>query len=181
MSSLPGGFRNGYVRLSRASGGMPMRCRIHFLLLFVAVLSQELAAQKHGEVSREMPGPKSPKGEVLEWNTGSGGPYWYRIPKKTKGKPALILMLHGTGCRPQVGRRDRRQGCIGLPREAQGLVLGAIWMAPSHALLFVRDCPAGACALLLLLPDRSKNLLGRDREVGDPDACGVGYCMGHCT
>ena len=41
--------------------------------------------------------PEAPKGEVLEWTSKEGRPYWYRIPKKSKGKPALILMLHGTG------------------------------------------------------------------------------------
>ena len=60
------------------------------------------------------PGPDAPVGKVLEWNSAPDKPYWYRLPdlstetSKTadgeaststsvKRKPALILMLHGTG------------------------------------------------------------------------------------
>ena len=53
------------------------------------------------------PGPEAPAGKVLEWKSAEDKPYWYRVPdfKATKKavakgearKPALILMLHGTG------------------------------------------------------------------------------------
>lgn len=38
-------------------------------------------------------------GEVLEWTSAQGQEYWYRVPKKQRGKPkpVLVFMLHGTG------------------------------------------------------------------------------------
>lgn len=45
------------------------------------------------------PGKEAPRGQLLEWNSEAGQPYWYHVPKKfSKDRPpALILMLHGTG------------------------------------------------------------------------------------
>jgi predicted esterase len=55
-------------------------------------------AQKEADAVVE-PGPKAPGGQVLEWTSAAGKPYWYRVPEKIRKKepPALILMLHGTG------------------------------------------------------------------------------------
>jgi len=72
---------------------------MHRPLLPLVVLASfaPLSAQKIGEVPREAPTAAAEKGKVLEWSSAEGQPYWYRLPEKTKGKPALILMLHGTG------------------------------------------------------------------------------------
>lgn len=55
--------------------------------------------QKIGEVPRQAPDAKAPRGETLEWTSSAGRPYWYRLPKERKkgAPPALVLMLHGTG------------------------------------------------------------------------------------
>jgi predicted esterase len=55
-------------------------------------------AQKEADAVVE-PGSKAPGGQVLEWTSTEGKPYWYRVPEKIRKKepPALILMLHGTG------------------------------------------------------------------------------------
>ena len=74
--------------------------RLHLCSLFALCLSPSLfAVQKLGEVPRVEPSPKAEVGEVLEWTTPEGQEYWYRLPKKSrsKRKPALVLMLHGTG------------------------------------------------------------------------------------
>lgn len=71
--------------------------------LFVAAAllaaSPLVHAQKLGEVPRFEPSKDAEAGKVLEWTTPEGQEYWYRLPKKARGgrKPALILMLHGTG------------------------------------------------------------------------------------
>jgi predicted esterase len=64
-------------------------------LLSLAALTP---AQKEAH-ARVAPGPKVPRGEVLEWTSAQGQPYWYRVPKKVEegNPPSLILMLHGTG------------------------------------------------------------------------------------
>lgn len=72
---------------------------LRLLPCVVAVLgaAAPAAAQKVGEVPKQAPAADAPRGDVLEWTSAAGRPYWYRLPKKSKGKPALILMLHGTG------------------------------------------------------------------------------------
>ncbi|MAG55316.1 MAG: hypothetical protein CMJ83_03410 [Planctomycetes bacterium] len=68
-------------------------------LFFLLLLSAPAIAQKIGEVPRQAPGSKAPKGETLEWTSAEGRPYWYRLPRSISAKrpPNLILMLHGTG------------------------------------------------------------------------------------
>ena len=67
-------------------------------VVLVAVLLASVArGQKIGEVPRVEPSGKAEVGTVLEWSTPQGQEYWYRLPKKSRGKPALVLMLHGTG------------------------------------------------------------------------------------
>ena len=73
-----------------------------YLLLVVAAMVLSAApglTQKLGEVPRVKPSAQAPKGEVLEWTSAEGQEYWYRLPKKARGrrKPCLIFMLHGTG------------------------------------------------------------------------------------
>ena len=65
-------------------------------LLITALLSTGAFAQKEAE--RVEPSDSAPKGEVLEWTSAQGQPYWYRLPKKIDAKrpPALVLMLHGS-------------------------------------------------------------------------------------
>jgi predicted esterase len=48
---------------------------------------------------RAEPSPKAPLGQVLEWTSPRGKPYWYRLPRRLDPKkpPALLIMLHGTG------------------------------------------------------------------------------------
>lgn len=76
--------------------------RIHLLRLLAVVVAALSAttpatAQKLGEVPKQAPAADAPRGDVLEWRSAAGRPYWYRLPKQSRGKPALILMLHGTG------------------------------------------------------------------------------------
>ena len=64
----------------------------------VALTLSALPAQQLGSVPKHVPEAAAPRGVVLEWTSAAERPYWYRLPKKKgKGKPALILMLHGTG------------------------------------------------------------------------------------
>ena len=48
---------------------------------------------------RVEPSTAAPLGQVLEWTSAEGKPYWYRLPKKSRPPAAadLVLMLHGTG------------------------------------------------------------------------------------
>lgn len=64
----------------------------------LSLLAFPVPAQKEAD-ARVEPGPKAPKGKVLEWTSAAGKPFWYRIPKgiRQKSPPSLILMLHGTG------------------------------------------------------------------------------------
>jgi predicted esterase len=71
-----------------------------------AVADSPFFAQKEAD-QVVAPGPDAPAGKVLEWRSAEDKPYWYRVPDfkdsakaASKGearKPALILMLHGTG------------------------------------------------------------------------------------
>ncbi len=63
---------------------------------FVAVW---LAAAEEKPPPRVEPSPQAPLGQVLEWTSARGKPYWYRLPRQIDPRkpPALILMLHGTG------------------------------------------------------------------------------------
>jgi pimeloyl-ACP methyl ester carboxylesterase len=66
--------------------------------LALALTAAPLHAQQLGEVPRTDPTDSAPRGEVLEWTTPEGQPYWYRLPESSsRKKPALVLMLHGTG------------------------------------------------------------------------------------
>ncbi len=55
------------------------------------------AAQKASEVTKRQPDAQAPRGEVLEWRSKEGRPYWYRLPEKGKESKNLLIMLHGTG------------------------------------------------------------------------------------
>jgi len=69
------------------------------LLVVVALAGSGLVpAQKEAKAVVE-PSRTVPRGELLEWKTPQGKPYWYRLPKKIDEKrpPDLLLMLHGTG------------------------------------------------------------------------------------
>ena len=48
---------------------------------------------------RVEPSPAAPLGQVLEWTSPAGKPYWYRLPRRIDRQrpPNLVLMLHGTG------------------------------------------------------------------------------------
>jgi predicted esterase len=65
--------------------------------LFFATASLGFAQVAADEITA--PGKKAPRGQLLEWKSDAGQPYWYHVPKKfSKDRPpALILMLHGTG------------------------------------------------------------------------------------
>lgn len=65
----------------------------------LAIGSADVLAQKLGEVPRVQPSTKAPRGEVLEWSSREGKPYWYRLPESLSERraPNLVIMLHGTG------------------------------------------------------------------------------------
>lgn len=67
------------------------------LLLTLPLLAAPATAQKLGDVPKEAPSRSVDKGDVLEWQSSAGRPYWYRVPKKLGDRPTLLLMLHGTG------------------------------------------------------------------------------------
>jgi pimeloyl-ACP methyl ester carboxylesterase len=58
-----------------------------------------LAAAEEKPVPRAEPSASAPLGQLLEWTSSRGKPYWYRLPRKLDRKrpPNLLLMLHGTG------------------------------------------------------------------------------------
>jgi predicted esterase len=81
---------------------VPSRPRDSFVRRFTVALALAVAAsaaraQEEGKVERVEPGPKAPRGDVLEWTSAQGKPYWYRLPKKPGKATNLVLMLHGTG------------------------------------------------------------------------------------
>ncbi|MEZ5979194.1 MAG: alpha/beta hydrolase [Planctomycetota bacterium] len=61
------------------------------------ILAATAHAQEIGSVPRVEPSTSAPRNEVLEWTTPEGQEYWYRLPKESRRKPCLVLMLHGTG------------------------------------------------------------------------------------
>lgn len=69
------------------------------ILVAVALLSLSTFAQKEEEIPRVEPSSKGEVGVLLEWTTPEGQEYWYRLPKESQRgrKPALVIMLHGTG------------------------------------------------------------------------------------
>ena len=73
-----------------------MRLTTSLTLAFLA-----LATTSHAELpdAKADPAGNPPKGEVVEWTSPTGQPYWYRLPKKiSQSKPPnLVFMLHGTG------------------------------------------------------------------------------------
>src|SRR5690606_8036810 len=48
----------------------------------VLLWAMPMPAQELGSVPRHAPTQRAPKGEVLEWTSAQGRPYWYRLPKK---------------------------------------------------------------------------------------------------
>src|SRR5687768_16898383 len=69
---------------------------IAMILWAPAGLSQ---AKEEKGPPRVEPSDKAPLGDVLEWTSAQGKPYWYRLPKRIdRSKPPnLVLMFHGTG------------------------------------------------------------------------------------
>src|ERR1044071_6470373 len=67
------------------------------LFILTAVLLIPAAEEK--PPPRVEPSPRAPLGQVLEWTSVRGKPYWYRLPRKLDARkpPHLVLMLHGTG------------------------------------------------------------------------------------
>jgi predicted esterase len=63
------------------------------------VLGPLLVAAEEKPVPRVEPSPAAPLGQVLEWTSERGKPYWYRLPRRIDPNkpPNLLLMLHGTG------------------------------------------------------------------------------------
>ena len=45
----------------------------------------------HHSVPKKAPAASPPAGEVLEWRSSAGQPYWYRLPKKTKNTKHLQI------------------------------------------------------------------------------------------
>ncbi len=72
------------------------------LVVLVALLSAVpgiAPAAEEKPTPRAEPSLQAPLGQVLEWTSPRGKPYWYRLPRRLGSKqPAnLLLMLHGTG------------------------------------------------------------------------------------
>src|SRR5262245_26891528 len=70
-------------------------------VLLASCLLLRAASAQEPQVPRVEPSTSAPPGKRLEWTDAEGKIYWYRLPKKLdRAKPpALVLMLHGTGCR----------------------------------------------------------------------------------
>ena len=64
---------------------------------FALLVAASLAAQE--TTPRAEPAAGLAGGEVYEWTSSAGAPYWYRVPEKISktSPPNLVLMLHGTG------------------------------------------------------------------------------------
>ncbi len=75
-----------------------MRTFLAFLISFFFVLTSGGIAQEAADAVTA-PGKKAPRGQLLEWKSEAGQPYWYHVPEvfSKDRPPALILMLHGTG------------------------------------------------------------------------------------
>ncbi|MFK7742002.1 MAG: alpha/beta hydrolase [Planctomycetota bacterium] len=84
-------------RRGKVSSGGKLAAALAAVCLAVALFAGQAAAQKLGSVPKVAPTAAAAAGEVLEWTSDAGRPYWYRLPKKRNGKPALVIMLHGTG------------------------------------------------------------------------------------
>jgi len=68
-------------------------------VLPLIVVAGAAAAGAEEPPPRVEPSPAAPLGQVLEWTSAAGKPYWYRLPRRLDRQrpPGLVLMLHGTG------------------------------------------------------------------------------------
>ncbi len=64
----------------------------------VLLASSANGSPRQETVARHEPG-RAPPGEVCEWTSPQGKPFWYRVPEKIvpSRPPNLLFMLHGTG------------------------------------------------------------------------------------